>query len=151
MVSGNRATLNARQQQILDFIREYHLDRSYMPSVREIQMACGLSSTSVVDYNIRILEREGYLRRSPDISRGLELVGSALVDECRDVETGDSIVVEGRVETYTFEESEEVASFVVETDDGPVDVGGLVAALESVEAQEILLGRDGVPDRTSFD
>jgi sugar-specific transcriptional regulator TrmB len=69
----------------------------------------------------------------------------------RDVETGEAIIVEGRVETYTFEESEEVASFVVETDDGPVDVGGLVAALESVEAQEILLGRDGVPDRTSLD
>jgi sugar-specific transcriptional regulator TrmB len=69
----------------------------------------------------------------------------------RDVETGEAIVVEGRVETYTFEDTEEVASFVIETDDGPVDVGGLVAALESVEAQEILLGRDGVPDRTSLD
>jgi sugar-specific transcriptional regulator TrmB len=69
----------------------------------------------------------------------------------RDVETGDAIIVEGRVETYTFEESEEVASFVIQTDDGPVDVGGLVAALESVEAQEILLGRDGVPDRSSLD
>jgi sugar-specific transcriptional regulator TrmB len=69
----------------------------------------------------------------------------------RDVETGESIIVEGRVETYTFEDSEEVASFVVETDEGPVDVGGLVAALESVEAQEILLGHEGVPDRTSLD
>ena len=69
----------------------------------------------------------------------------------RDVETGNSIIVEGRVETYTFEESEEVASFVVETDDGPVEVGGLVAALESVEAQEIILGRDSVPDRTALD
>jgi len=69
------AQLNARQQQILDFVREYHLDRSYMPSVREIQTACDISSTSVVDYNLRILEREGTVRRSPDISRGLELVG----------------------------------------------------------------------------
>jgi repressor LexA len=60
---------------MLDFIREYHLDRSYMPAVRDIQAACGISSTSVVDYNMRILEREGYVKRSPDISRGLELVG----------------------------------------------------------------------------
>jgi repressor LexA len=66
--------LNARQQDILNFVREYHLDRSYMPSVREIQAACGISSTSVVDYNLRILEREGFVRRSPEISRGLELV-----------------------------------------------------------------------------
>ena len=70
------AQLNARQQQILDFVREYHLDRSYMPSVREIQTACDISSTSVVDYNLRILEREGMVRRSTDISRGLELVGA---------------------------------------------------------------------------
>jgi repressor LexA len=66
--------LSARQQEILDFVHEYHLDRSYMPSVREIQAACDISSTSVVDYNLRILEREGFVRRSPDISRGLELV-----------------------------------------------------------------------------
>lgn len=68
--------LNPRQQEILEFVREYHLDRSYMPSVREIQAACDISSTSVVDYNLRILEREGFVRRSPDISRGLELVGT---------------------------------------------------------------------------
>jgi repressor LexA len=75
------ATLNTRQQEILDFVREYHLDRSYMPSVREIQAACEISSTSVVDYNLRILEREGFVRRSPDISRGLELVGVGIAED----------------------------------------------------------------------
>ena len=75
--------LSARQELILDFVRAYRADHSYMPSVREIQAACGISSTSVVDYNIRILEREGYLHRSPDISRGLELVGD---DASRGVE-----------------------------------------------------------------
>ena len=67
--------LSTRQEQILDFLREYHADRSYMPSVREIQAACSISSTSVVDYNLRLLERDGYIRRSPDISRAIELVG----------------------------------------------------------------------------
>ena len=67
--------LSTRQEQILDFLREYHADRSYMPSVREIQAACNISSTSVVDYNLRLLERDGYIRRSPDISRAIELVG----------------------------------------------------------------------------
>jgi len=65
----------------------------------------------------------------------------------RDVETGDAIVVEGKVDSATLGAGEEVAALVVETDDGPVEVGGLVAALEDVEGQEILLGRDGVPDR----
>ena len=69
-------TLSTRQEQILAFVRGYHADHSYMPSVREIQAACDISSTSVVDYNLRLLERDGYVRRAPDISRGLELVGA---------------------------------------------------------------------------
>ncbi|ELZ34818.1 transcriptional regulator [Halogeometricum pallidum JCM 14848] len=68
----------------------------------------------------------------------------------RHVESGDSIVVEGRVHKTTFEESEEVASFEMETDDGILEIGGLVSALEDVEAQEIILGRDEVPDRKQF-
>lgn len=64
-----------RQQQILNFVRDYRRERGYAPSVREIQTACGISSTSVVDYNLRLLQRDGLVRRAPDISRGLELVG----------------------------------------------------------------------------
>lgn len=69
--------LSSRQQVILDYIQKYVQDHSYPPSVRDIQVGCLLSSTSVVDYNLRILQREGYLRRSPDLSRGLELIGEA--------------------------------------------------------------------------
>jgi sugar-specific transcriptional regulator TrmB len=68
----------------------------------------------------------------------------------REVETGEPVVVEGRVRQTHFEESEEVASFEIENDDGIIEVGGLVAAIEDVEAQEIVLGRDEVPDRTRF-
>ena len=43
--------------------------------MREIGTAVGISSTSVVDYNLRILEREGHLRRDRELSRGIELAG----------------------------------------------------------------------------
>ena len=43
------------------------------PTVRDIQSACDISSTSVVDYNLRLLERDGFIRRRPDIARGIEL------------------------------------------------------------------------------
>src|SRR5581483_3971770 len=39
----------------------------------EIGLAVGISSTSVVDYNLRALERDGHLRRARDLSRGIEL------------------------------------------------------------------------------
>ncbi|CQR49492.1 MULTISPECIES: HTH-type sugar sensing transcriptional regulator TrmB [Haloferax] len=65
----------------------------------------------------------------------------------RDIETGDPVVVEGRVIETAFEDTEEVASLHIETEESVVEVGGLVAALEDVEGQEILLGRDEVPNR----
>ncbi len=67
--------LSERQRNILTYIQEYVEERGYPPSIREIGDRVGISSTSVVDYNLRVLEREGYLRRDREVSRGLELVG----------------------------------------------------------------------------
>ncbi|MXR42630.1 MarR family transcriptional regulator [Halobaculum sp. WSA2] len=60
----------------------------------------------------------------------------------RDVETGNEIRVEGPVVDYEYDASEQVASFTVDDPDGGrVSVGGLVAAFEDVEGQEIELRR----------
>jgi repressor LexA len=66
-------TLSQRQQRILEFLRNFLDEKGYPPSIREIQAACDVSSTSVVDYNLRILEREGHIRRDREVSRGIEL------------------------------------------------------------------------------
>jgi repressor LexA len=63
-----------KQKRIIGFIKRFLADRSYPPTVRDIQAGCGISSTSVVDYNLNILEREGYIRRHADVSRGIELL-----------------------------------------------------------------------------
>jgi repressor LexA len=68
--------LSERQNNILKYIRTYVDERGYPPSIREIGDRVGISSTSVVDYNLRVLEREGHIRRDREVSRGLELVGS---------------------------------------------------------------------------
>ena len=66
--------LSSRQQRIIDFIRRFWVEGSYPPTVRDIVSGCGISSTSVVDYNLDILEREGYIRRHAGVSRGIELL-----------------------------------------------------------------------------
>ncbi len=66
--------LSAKQQQIIDFIRHFLTDKHYPPTIRDIVTGCGISSTSVVDYNLKILESEGYIRRHPEVSRGIELL-----------------------------------------------------------------------------
>ena len=69
-----RKKLPARRQRILDFIHEFIQDNGIPPTVRDIQRACDISSTSVVDYNLRLLDRDGYLSRRPDVARGIELL-----------------------------------------------------------------------------
>ena len=66
--------LSARQQKIINFIQQFWVDNGYPPTVREIVNACGISSTSVVDYNLNILAQTGYIRRRPEVSRGIELI-----------------------------------------------------------------------------
>ena len=72
MVETRRLTI--RQASILEFLRKYLQDHSYPPTVREIGDGVGISSTSVVDYNLRVLANRGLLRRDPAISRGIELI-----------------------------------------------------------------------------
>lgn len=66
--------LSAKQQHLLKFIRRFWEERGYPPAIRDIVAGCGLSSTSVADYNLNILEREGYIRRHREIARGIELL-----------------------------------------------------------------------------
>ncbi|HFD38660.1 MAG TPA: transcriptional repressor LexA [Anaerolineae bacterium] len=66
--------LSERQQQILDFLRNFIQEHRYSPSVREIREQLGISSTSVVKYNLDILEQRGLIERNRAISRSIRLV-----------------------------------------------------------------------------
>jgi len=67
--------LSRRQQAILDFIERFLDENDYPPTIRDIQSELGISSTSVVDYNLKVLEQRNLIRRNSKISRGIELVG----------------------------------------------------------------------------
>ena len=69
--------LSDRQSAILDFIAAFLDDNDYPPTIRDIQSALGVSSTSVVDYNLKVLEQRGYSRRNRTISRGIEVAHRA--------------------------------------------------------------------------
>ena len=71
-------TLSSKQQHIIDFMSRFWADRGYPPTVRDIVSGCKISSTSVVDYNLDILQREGYIHRHPGVSRGIKLLTRSL-------------------------------------------------------------------------
>ncbi len=69
--------LSERQQRILDFIRQYGEENGYPPTIREIGKAVGITSTSVVKYNLERLQEKGCIGRSKEVSRGLRLVDAS--------------------------------------------------------------------------
>jgi repressor LexA len=66
--------MSEKQRRIIAFIDRFFKDRGYPPTIRDIQSGCGISSTSVVDYNLRILQERGYITRHADVSRGIRLL-----------------------------------------------------------------------------
>ena len=66
-------SLSARQKEILSFIILYIRSRGYPPSIRDIAKGCGISSSSVARYNLKVLEEYKYIRREPNISRSIVL------------------------------------------------------------------------------
>lgn len=67
------ATLSDRQRRILEVIRDAVVLRGYPPSIREIGDAAGLQSTSSVAYQLKQLEKKGFLRRDPNKPRAVDV------------------------------------------------------------------------------
>jgi len=89
---------------------------------------CGISSTSVVNYNLNILEREGYIRRHPEVSRGIELL-----DRSPDLRSRIQIPIIGQIAA-----GEPIPVPTPDTWD-------VTASSETLEVtQDLTRGRDGV-------
>jgi repressor LexA len=65
--------LTPRQQRILTHLKESMETRGYPPSMREIGQAVGLTSSSSVAHQLKVLEEKGYVRRDPNRPRALEV------------------------------------------------------------------------------
>ena len=65
--------ITAKQQQILDYIKQEILNRGYPPTVREICETVNLKSTSSVHSHLETLEKNGYIRRDPTKPRAIEI------------------------------------------------------------------------------
>lgn len=70
--------MSERQRRILAYLEEFIDRQGYPPSIRQIQAALSLSSTSVVDYNLTLLEKRNLIRREPHSSRSITLVGRTM-------------------------------------------------------------------------
>ena len=66
--------ISAKQQEILQYIKDEILSKGYPPAVREICKAVHLKSTSSVHAHLETLEKKGYIRRDPTKQRAIEII-----------------------------------------------------------------------------
>jgi repressor LexA len=69
--------ISKRQEAILQYIHQFDGKHGFVPSIREIGEEVGISSTSVVRYNIEKLVSLKYLTKTPSKSRAFNLTSKA--------------------------------------------------------------------------
>ncbi len=66
--------ITAKQEEILEYIKQTILKKGYPPAVREICEAVHLKSTSSVHSHLATLEEKGLIRRDPTKPRTIEIL-----------------------------------------------------------------------------
>ena len=66
-----RAYRTVNLDALLDWLDKYQAEHGYAASIREVQVAFGLSSTSVADYALHRLEKKDLIRRVPGVARSI--------------------------------------------------------------------------------
>ncbi|HEX2912888.1 MAG TPA: hypothetical protein VH186_18930 [Chloroflexia bacterium] len=69
---------NQQAQRILEFIRGFWLKHGYSPSVREITLAAGFTSTSVANYWLKQMRTNGHLLYEDNINRSFRIPGQTV-------------------------------------------------------------------------
>lgn len=101
--------ISAKQQEILEYIKETILKKGYPPAVREICEAVNLKSTSSVHSHLETLEENGYIRRDPTKPRAIEILDDhfdltrrevANIPLIGSVAAGQPILAQENIENY---------------------------------------------------
>lgn len=71
--------ITKRQKQVLDYIRNFKKNKGYSPSLEEIEKFLRLSSVSTAHYHVKSLEKQGYLKRTENSPRSIEVFEDELV------------------------------------------------------------------------
>ncbi len=101
--------ITAKQQEILDYIKEEILKKGYPPTVREICETVNLKSTSSVHSHLETLEKNGYIRRDPTKPRAIEICDDSFqmvrtemvsIPVIGNVAAGQPILAEENIQEY---------------------------------------------------
>lgn len=98
--------LTERQEFVYDYIRDYVSKHPYPPTVREIQKHLKIKSTSTVQYALDALHNAGYITKSGNKMRAIELTGDAqgaqalMVPIVGNIAAGEPILADQNISEY---------------------------------------------------
>ncbi|WP_029321362.1 transcriptional repressor LexA [Butyrivibrio sp. AE3004] len=104
-----KGKISAKQQEILDYIKEKIIEKGYPPTVREICEKVHLKSTSSVHSHLETLEKNGYIRRDPTKPRTIEICDDSFnmvrtdmvsIPVVGQVAAGTPILAEQNIDSY---------------------------------------------------
>lgn len=92
--------LTARQQQVLDVIREYVADTGYPPTRADIARELGFKSANAAEEHLRALARKGAIEMIAGASRGIRLTESSGLPIIGRVAAGAPVLAAEHIEDY---------------------------------------------------
>ena len=92
--------LTAKQQEILDFVRQAIEETGFPPTRAEIAKAFRYSSPNAAEEHLRTLERKGAIELTPGASRGIRLAENPGLPLIGRVAAGSPILAEEHVERH---------------------------------------------------
>ena len=92
--------LTARQQQVLDVIRQYVAETGYPPTRADIARELGFKSANAAEEHLRALARKGAIEMIPGASRGIRLTESSGLPIIGRVAAGSPVLATEHIEDY---------------------------------------------------
>jgi len=132
--------LTDRQRDVLSFIRDRVRDNHRPPTVREIGDHFEIRSTNGVRVILDALEKKGQLKRSPRLSRGLEVIETP-----ESLQAGEASPSQASQAAHDFAEEDWMRVPLL----GRVAAGAPILALEHAE-DTMVIPRSLLPTREAF-
>ena len=70
----NKKELTPNQEKVFNFLRNFLKERGYPPTLREIASHFGLRGPKSPQKTLQVLEKKGYIRKTPGGSRAIEIL-----------------------------------------------------------------------------
>lgn len=143
--------LTARQQQVLDIIREHIDSTGYPPTRADIARELGFKSANAAEEHLKALARKGAIEMIAGASRGIRLPESAGIPIVGRVAAGSPILAQEHVEDYCdlppsfFKPSADY--FLTVQGDSMIDIGILDGDLLAVHSTSVANNGDIVVAR----